>query len=99
MTELSEEQIEIYLAQVSGWTRNDQKSMQKIYRFKRFLDGVRFVTQVADVAERLNHHPSILIDYRIVTISLTTWDAAGLTDLDFTSAANYDAEYAVAEHQ
>ena len=40
----------------------------------------------------MNHHPGIAIDYRRVTVKLTTWHAGGLTKLDVDSAEAYDAQ-------
>jgi 4a-hydroxytetrahydrobiopterin dehydratase len=90
---LPEERIVELLNRAEGWNREDAKWIVKKYRFKEFLRGVEFVNEVAQIAERLNHHPMIAIDYKMVTLRLTTWSAGGLTELDFTSAAEYDQAF------
>jgi 4a-hydroxytetrahydrobiopterin dehydratase len=90
---LSEEQIEERLAQTAGWHREDGKWIVKKYRFIEYLDGIGFVNRVAQAAERLNHHPFISIDYKLLTLRLTSWHANGLTELDFTTAAEFDKAF------
>lgn len=86
---LTEEQIEEHLDRSGGWKRTDDKWIVKKYRFTRFTDGIAFVNEVADIAERMNHHPMIAIDYKMITLRLTSWNAGGLTALDFASASAY----------
>jgi 4a-hydroxytetrahydrobiopterin dehydratase len=50
-----------------------------------------FVQRVADHAEKVQHHPDILIRWNKVTLTLSTHDAKGLTVKDFDSAKAYDA--------
>ena len=87
---LSEEQIEAKLAAGGGWVREDGKWIVKKYRFRAFMDAIAFVNRVAEEAERLNHHPFISIDYKLVTLRLTSWHAGGLTELDFVAAEAFD---------
>ncbi|EGL84031.1 transcriptional coactivator/pterin dehydratase [Caldalkalibacillus thermarum TA2.A1] len=89
---LEEQAITEHLAQLKTWKR-DGKWIERKYRFEEFMDAIEFVNQVAQVAESLNHHPMIHIEYKLVTLRLTSWHAGGLTDLDFTSAERYDQLY------
>ena len=57
------------------------------------MQGIDFVNEVASIAEADNHHPMIAIDYKMVTLRLTSWHAGGLTDLDFESAAGFDQAF------
>lgn len=94
MSKLSEEAVTERLEKAEGWSREDDKWISKKYRFSRFLDGVAFVQEVANMAEKeLNHHPMIAIDYKLVTLRLTSWNAGGLTELDFTAAARFDTAF------
>jgi 4a-hydroxytetrahydrobiopterin dehydratase len=43
--------------------------------------------------KKKNHHPFISIDYKLVTLKITSWKARGLTDLDISLAKQYDAIY------
>jgi len=91
---LNEEQIEAKLSERSGWERTDGKWIVKRFRFRAYLDGIEFVRRTAEEAERLNHHPFIAVDYKLVTLRLTTWRAGGLTALDFEAADAFDRAYA-----
>lgn len=93
MIKLSEEQIQDRLSGCSGWKLEDGKWIVKRYRFREYLQGIRFVDRIADIAEEQNHHPMIAIDYKLVTLRLTTWNAQGLTELDFAAAAAYDQAF------
>ena len=89
---LSLTEIHQSLADLSGW-KLDGKFIVKKYRFQEFLKGVAFVNEIALLSEEKNHHPFIAIDYKLVTLRLTSWNAGGLTDLDVALAKNYDAIY------
>lgn len=53
----------------------DGSMLVATYEFDTFLEAVDFVTQLAELAEHLQHHPDILIQWRNVTLSTTTHDA------------------------
>jgi 4a-hydroxytetrahydrobiopterin dehydratase len=90
---LSEAQIQERLTATAGWQLEDDKWIVKKYRFRDYLQGIGFVNRVAETAERLNHHPFIAIDYKLITLKLTSWHAGGLTELDFTAAALFDGAF------
>lgn len=91
MEKLKEEEIAARLELVEGWVREDGKWISKKYRFTDYLSGITFVEKVARIAElELNHHPMIAIDYKMVTLRLTSWHAGGLTELDFEAATRFD---------
>ena len=48
---------------------------------------------MADIADRLDHHPELLSIYTIIRIRLSTHDASGLTHKDFELAAEIDSLY------
>ncbi|MGJ7912360.1 4a-hydroxytetrahydrobiopterin dehydratase [Neobacillus sp. LXY-1] len=89
---LSDEEIVSAVAQLPGW-KLDGKFIVKKYRFREFLKGVAFVNEIAQLSEEKNHHPFISIDYKLVTLRLTSWNAGGLTDLDVALAGDYDRIY------
>lgn len=93
MMKLTEVQIEESLSASDGWKREDGKWIVKKYRFRAFLDGIEFVNRVAQASEELNHHPFISIDYKMVTLRMTTWHDGGLTELDFKAAAEFDCAF------
>ncbi|CDQ20436.1 pterin-4-alpha-carbinolamine dehydratase [Halobacillus karajensis] len=81
------------VAQLDGWKLTDGKFIVKRYRFTDFLTGVQFVNHIAEFSEEIQHHPFISIDYKMVTLKLTSWNAKGLTELDLTCAQKYDGLY------
>lgn len=83
------------LAELGTWVleAEDSKWIVRKYRFKAFLQGIDFVNEVARISEAVNHHPMIAIDYKMVTLRLTSWSAGGLTELDFSTAAKFDQAY------
>jgi 4a-hydroxytetrahydrobiopterin dehydratase len=54
--------------------------------FPSFVEAFAFMTAMALVAERMNHHPEWFNVYNRVRVDLTTHDAGGLTGLDFELA-------------
>lgn len=84
-SKLSDLEIRRALGSLPGWTRKGD-ALTKTYSFGRFGDGIRFVQQVAGVADGMNHHPDIDIRYTSVTFSLSTHDAGGITQRDFDLA-------------
>ena len=89
-TLLTEPEIAQKLKQTTDWKRRQQNISRK-YTFSGFIAAMAFVNHVADLAEKMDHHPDILIQYKKVTLTLSTHSAGGLTDLDFKLAKNIDA--------
>ncbi len=75
--------------EVSDWTlRSDRLEME--VEFEDFDEAVEFVNRVAAVARDSDHHPDILLSYKMVRLELTTHMAGGLTEKDFEVAAEID---------
>lgn len=86
---MDERDIEAALRSVPEWSQlNDQ--IQRTFRFTDFVSAMAFVNRVADSAEAMQHHPDILIRYNKVTLTLSTHDAGGITELDFQLARQAD---------
>lgn len=56
------------------WTEKDNR-LQKIFKFKDFTQAFAFMTEVAFLAEKMNHHPDWRNVYNTVEINLSTHDA------------------------
>jgi 4a-hydroxytetrahydrobiopterin dehydratase len=93
MEKLSEAAIQEKLTDHPNWKLVDGKWIQRKYRFKEYLNGIEFVQNVAQLSEKMNHHPFISIDYKLISVKITSWRARGLTALDFTLAEKYDELY------
>lgn len=90
MQKLSDDQVGSKLETVPNWSET-AGSIQRTFQFKDFLSAMAFVQKVAELAERCQHHPDILIRWNKVTLTLTTHDASGLTERDFDFANEADA--------
>ncbi|MCZ6685100.1 MAG: 4a-hydroxytetrahydrobiopterin dehydratase, partial [Candidatus Dadabacteria bacterium] len=69
-----------------GWGQEGNQIVKQ-FKFKNFIQSIGFVSKVAMLAERVDHHPDILIQYSKVTITLSTHSEGGLTDKDFNLAS------------
>ncbi|MDI9404200.1 MAG: 4a-hydroxytetrahydrobiopterin dehydratase [Limnohabitans sp.] len=85
LTKLSEPEITARLDVLPEWSQPGEE-IQRTYRFADFVGAMAFVDRIADEAERVQHHPDILIRYSRVTLSLSTHDAGGITEKDFEFA-------------
>lgn len=57
------------------------------FEFNEFNSAIRFVNQIAELAEREHHHPDIDIRYTKVTVKLSTHDAGNVvTEKDYSLA-------------
>ena len=85
MAKLAPDQVNDQLKTLSGWEYKDE-AIRKLFRFKTFMDGIRFINRVAEIAETADHHPDISISYTRITFVCTTHDAGGVTAKDFKLA-------------
>ena len=72
------------------WRLVDQK-LEKEFRFANFVAAFAFMTQVALLAEKLDHHPEWFNVYGTVRIQLSTHEVGGISDLDFTLARSIES--------
>jgi len=74
---------------LKGWTL-DGDAIRKQYTFTDFPTAIAFVNRLAPEAEKADHHPDILINYKRVTLTYSTHSEGGLTEKDFAGAAMAD---------
>lgn len=86
---LSPPDVETRMNKLTGWTL-DGDAICKQYTFKDFPAAIAFVDRLAPEAERVDHHPDILINYKRVTLTYSTHSEGGLTEKDFAGAAVAD---------
>jgi 4a-hydroxytetrahydrobiopterin dehydratase len=91
MAKLTTEAVQVALKKLPGWNLKDE-GIYKQYTWPSFPDAIKFVNQVADLAEQADHHPDILINYRRVTLTLSTHSEGGITQKDFDLAAQIDRD-------
>lgn len=83
---LTEAQIREGLATLQGWALKGGLEITKQYTFNDFVEAMRFVNRVAELAEAADHHPDITIRYKRVILVLATHSAGGLTEKDVALA-------------
>lgn len=89
MPPLPDDAVDQRLAALAGWAR-DGDEIVKTYELPSFPDAISFVTRVADLAQKADHHPDLDIRYRNVRVALSTHSEGGITDKDFALAAEIE---------
>jgi 4a-hydroxytetrahydrobiopterin dehydratase len=89
MPKLSDGEIERALKSLKGWSREGD-FITKEFRFRAFMDGIRFVGQVAEIAESQEHHPDIHVVWTTVTLKIQTHDEGGITSWDVALARDIE---------
>ncbi len=80
------------LRELPGWAERDAgAAITRTFTFKDFNAAFGFMTRVALVAEKCDHHPEWRNVYRTVEVMLTTHEAGGLTVRDVELAKAMDA--------
>lgn len=88
---LTESERERLLPTLDGWTFDPERDgIRKQYRFGDFTQAFAFMTRVALLAEKADHHPEWSNVYNRVDILLTTHDANGLSMRDISLAQAID---------
>jgi 4a-hydroxytetrahydrobiopterin dehydratase len=87
---LSADQIQQQLTRVPQW-QHDGDSILRTYELPSFPAALAFASTVGHLAEAADHHPDILIQYKKVTLTLSTHSEGGLTEKDFALAEQVDA--------
>lgn len=86
---LDDESIEDALEKLHDWQR-DEKTIHRTCEFGSFLEAIAFVNRVAVVAEGMDHHPDIAINYKKVTLRCWTHKTNAITRADIELARNID---------
>ena len=73
------------LTTLPGWKFNNE-GIEKSFKFADFVEAMGFITRLALLSEKANHHAEIFNVYNKVDIRLSTHDAGGVTDKDFSLA-------------
>lgn len=82
--------IQQRLAEIPHWTRAGD-SIERTYTKSNFAAAVGFVNAIAVLAEKMDHHPDILVhNWNRIRVTLSTHDRGGLTELDFALAKLID---------
>ena len=87
---MDEARIQLRLQSLPNWTREGNK-LRRVLVFTNFRAAFAFMTQVAELAERQNHHPDWSNSWNKLVIELTSHDTQCLTERDFRLAQAIDS--------
>ena len=91
MPPLTPEAAQALMKELNDWMLIDNAHMlAKSFHFKNFVETMRFVNEIARVAEAEGHHPDLTISYDNLTVELMTHAIGGLSENDFILAAKID---------
>lgn len=82
---MTSSQIEQELANLDGWALKNGKLHREL-KFKNFVEAWGFMSQVAMLAEKANHHPEWSNVWNQVVIDLISHDVQGISERDFKLA-------------
>ena len=91
------EDLDNEIKDLKEW-RKINKKLEKNFKFKDFVEAFSFVTKIALIAEKMNHHPDIKITYNNVDIELTTHDINGISRNDVSLARKIDELLKIGEN-
>lgn len=78
-------------ASTPAWRlESDATRLSRRFEFRDFVEAMKFVNRVADLAEREGHHPDVAIHWNLVDLTLWTHKIGGLHENDFILAAKVD---------
>ncbi len=64
--------------------------IERVHHASKFMEGIAFVSKVAEAAEANNHHPDIIINYKRISVRYWTHSASGVTLADVQMAQKID---------
>ncbi|MBO9574750.1 MAG: 4a-hydroxytetrahydrobiopterin dehydratase [Sphingobium sp.] len=89
---LTEQEIAQALAELPDWTlAQDKAGIERGFKFANFVEAFGFMSKVALLAEKADHHPEWSNVYNRVQIRLSTHDCGGLSARDMKLAKKIDA--------
>ena len=83
---LQDRELKELIVKIPGWEVN-QEYIKREFNFTNFVEAFSFMTKIALISEKYNHHPNLENVYSKVIIKLTTHDLGGITNLDQTLAS------------
>lgn len=69
------------------WEVVDDKYLKKNFIFNNYKNVIAFTNQIAEVAEKENHHPDLVLEYKKLTVTIWTHNIKALTKADYILAA------------
>lgn len=89
---LSHDELHIRMLELPDWLLDaDERGMSKTFSFVYFHQVMAFVNAVAWIAHQYDHHPEMVVSYRLCTVHFSTHAVNGLTHNDFVCALQVEA--------
>lgn len=91
---LTDAEIEDLVLQLQQWQVKEidgMKRLEKVFKFKNFIQALEFTNRIGEIAEQEDHHPLIITEWGRVTLQWWTHIIKGLHKNDFIMAAKSDA--------
>ena len=93
---VTDAEIAEFRPQVSEWKiveRDGMKRLERVFKFKDFVQALAFTNKVGGIAEAEGHHPALFTEWGRVTVTWWTHKIRGLHRNDFIMAAKSDSLY------
>ena len=89
MKKLTDAEIAEQMKALPEWELRADR-IRRVFRFNDFVEAFGWMSSVAIVAEKMNHHPEWRNVWATVEVELSTHDARGITELDMLLAQKMD---------
>ncbi len=93
---VTDAEITEFRPQVPEWKmveRDGVRRLERVFKFKDFVESLAFTNKVGGIAEAEGHHPALLTEWGRVTVTWWTHKIRGLHRNDFIMAAKTDQLY------
>ncbi len=89
---LQDRELKELFAKIPGWEIKSSL-LEREFNFENFIEAFSFMTKIALICEKYNHHPNWENVYSKVIIKLTSHDLGGISNLDQTIATEINGIY------
>ena len=86
---IEKSELDYFIKKNPSWIKKN-KSIKKEFEFINFIEAFGFMSKVALMSEKMDHHPNWQNTYNKVIIELTTHDSGGITTNDTNLAEAID---------
>lgn len=93
---VSDDELAELMAAIPDWTPISEEHILKLrrsFQFTQYSDAMAFANRVAEIADQFGHHPDLLVQWGLVTVTWWTHKIRGLHRTDFIMAAKTDQLY------
>src|SRR5437660_9757712 len=87
---LTAEELGTHMATLTGWQFNNDR-IEKTFSFTNYYETMAFVSALAWISHREDHHPDLAVGYNKCRVEYATHAIGGLSENDFICAAKCDA--------